>query len=151
MNKNQIKHNAILIDLLQKKDKLALYSDNITKKKSELDQYILQLEELLKKININQAETYNKINSIKDKYLQDSSTKGFHNDVQMTHEISIEQKKLENINSAKEEILKNIINLRIKQEHLTLMIDKILFDNSVMLNTIILNLNNLSNLISDNK
>ena len=151
MNKNQIKHNAILIDLLQKKDKLALYSDNITKKKSELDQYILQLEELLKKININQAETYNKINSIKDKYLQDSSTKGFHNDVQMTHEISIEQKKLENINSAKEEILKNIINLRIKQEHLTLMIDKILFDKSVMLNTIILNLNNLSNLISDNK
>ena len=69
----------------------------------------------------------------------------------MSHEISIEQKKLESINSAKEEILKNIINLRIKQEHLTLMIDKILFDNSVMLNTIILNLNNLSNLISDNK
>lgn len=146
---NQIKHNKILSDLFLQKDKINIYNQEIIKKKNEIDDYNSKLEDLLKKINQNQDEVYTKIINIQNKYKQESSLKGFYDEVQMSHEISIEEKKLENINITKEEIVQNIVKNRIVKDNLTLMIDKILFDNSIMLNTIILNLRNLSSLLTN--
>ena len=41
-----------------------------------------------------------------------------------------------NINNIKQEIVKDILTLRNKREHITLEIDKILFDNNVMISII---------------
>ena len=46
------------------------------------------------------------------------------------------EKDLEKINNVKQEIVKDILTSRTKQENITLEIDKILFDNSVMINII---------------
>lgn len=53
------------------------------------------------------------------------------------------EKKLDNINNVKQEIVKDIINIRNKQENITLEIDKILFDNSIMISIITKNFNSL--------
>ena len=47
----------------------------------------------------------------------------------------------------KDEIIDNILNVQNKEEHVSLIIDKILFDNTVMLDRIFKNLNDLSNIL----
>ena len=65
------------------------------------------------------------------------------NDIQKSHQIYNLEKKLDNINNVKQEIVKDIINIRNKQENITLEIDKILFDNSIMISIITKNFNSL--------
>ena len=49
--------------------------------------------------------------------------------------------------SLKDEIIDNILNVQNQEEHISLIIDKILFDNTVMLDRIFKNLNDLSNIL----
>ena len=47
----------------------------------------------------------------------------------------------------KDEIIDNILQVQNQEEHISLIIDKILFDNTVMLDRIFKNLNDLSNIM----
>ena len=47
----------------------------------------------------------------------------------------------------KDEIIDNILNVQNQEEHISLIIDKILFDNTVMLDRIFKNLNDLSDIL----
>ena len=47
----------------------------------------------------------------------------------------------------KDEIIDNILKVQNQEEHISLIIDKILFDNTVMLDRIFKNLNDLSNIL----
>ena len=92
-------------------------------------------KEIIKKIlNINQGN-------------QESSIKGLHNDIQRSQEIALEERSLDDINKTKEIIIKDMLFWKIKKQNITLMIDKIFFDNSIMLNKISLNFSKLSNMI----
>ena len=70
-----------------------------------------------------------------------------YNDIQRTQEISIEERKLDDINKTKEIIIKDMLFWKTKKQNITLMIDKIFFDNSIMLNKICLNFSKLSVMI----
>jgi outer membrane murein-binding lipoprotein Lpp len=146
LEQNQLKNAKILNNILEKKDTITLYSNSIYTKKNELNSYLNQLENMLKKINENEFEILEKIKLIDDKY-KDSRLDGLQNDIDRTREISMYEKKLDHINNVKQELIKEIIILKIKQENMILLIDKILFDNSVMMNTIINNFTVLSKII----
>ena len=82
-----------------------------------------------------------------NQYHREMSLKGLHIDIQRTQEIGLEEKKLEDINYTKEVIIKDMLLWKTKKQNITLMIDKIFFDNSIMLNKIILNFSKLSDMI----
>jgi len=146
LEKNQEKNAKILEEILSQKENITLYSTNIYDKKKEIDNYVISLETLLKKINFNENQIINVIMTINKKY-EDSISKGLYNDIERTHEISIYQKKLDHIYKTKEQLVKDILKWKIKKQHITLYIDKILFENSIMMNKIILNFSKLSDMI----
>ena len=68
-------------------------------------------------------------------------------DIQIKQDIYNYEKELEKINNIKQELYKNIIYLRDKKQNITLEIDKVLFDNTIMFNLINKNFNKLLNLV----
>jgi hypothetical protein len=81
---------------------------------------------------------------IKEKY---ANSTALHTDIEKSHQLEACSREYDKINKAKEEVINNIIELRLKQEDLTLKIDKILFDNSILLNMIIKNFSELSRMV----
>ena len=118
----------------------------IHNKKNKIDNYITNLEILLEKINEKEKEIIKRILNI-NQDSQETSLKGLHNDIQRTQEIALEEKKLDDINKTKEIIIKDMLFWKTKKQNITLMIDKIFFDNSIMLNKISLNFSKLSSMI----
>lgn len=141
LNENQIKHTQILNNILEQKNSIILSSEIIYKKKEEIINYLKKLQELLGQINEAERKCIEKIILLNENNKIIGST--ITNDIQNSHEIHKTEKELENIQSVKEDIVKDIIKLRRKQENITLEIDKILFDNNVMINIINKNFNRL--------
>lgn len=132
LNENQIKNSIVLNNILQQKNYIILCSDAVYKKKYELELNIKNLEDLLLKINEAEKKLIEKIFHINN----DDKNTNIHNDIKNSHIIYNYEKDLEKINIIKEEIVKDILISRSKQENITLEIDQILFDNSVMINII---------------
>ena len=146
LNKNQDKNAKILQEILEQKNNINSYSEIVQNRKKQIDEYIDSLDELLKKITEKEKQIVKKIMDI-NQYHREMSLKGLHIDIQRTQEIGLEEKKLEDINYTKEVIIKDMLLWKNKKQNITLMIDKIFFDNSIMLNKIILNFSKLSDMI----
>ena len=69
------------------------------------------------------------------------SIKGIHTDIEKSHVLSKYETDLDKMNSTKQEIIKNIITMKSNREDTFLFADKLFFDNSVMMDTIIKNMN----------
>ena len=137
LNQNHIKHSKILHNMLEKKDKLIYCSELVHKKKLYYDQYINELENITFKLQENETLLIKE----KSKYntVSESGIKGVYTDIQDSHNIFNINSKLQKNQELKEELLEDIVNVRNEQENIILSIDKILFDNSIMLNEIIKN------------
>ena len=145
LNQNQIKHTKLLYDMLDNKDKLLQYSSMITKKKEYYKTYINELENMLKKLNENETQLNKERLIIYNK--NDSGMRGIHNDIEKSHVIFKLDEKIEKLIELRHELTEDIIKTRYEQEFLVLEIDKVLYDNSVMLNEIIKNFNSISTII----
>ena len=139
LNKNHYKHTSNLNNMLEFKDNFSQASREIIARKEKYSVYLLQLETML--ANLNKAEKANneKILDITTKYDKDSSVKGLHTDIQKTHELSKYNLEIQNISDTKQDIIHNILNIRTILENISLKLDKICFDNTVMLDAIIKN------------
>lgn len=137
LNQNHLKHSKILHNMLEQKDKLMYYSELVHKKKLYYDQYINELENLMLKLQENETQLVKE----KDKYSISSEygIKGIYTDIQDSHNVFNINSKLKKNQELKQELVEDIINVRNEQENIILSIDKILFDNSIMLNEIIKN------------
>ena len=143
LNKNQDKNANILQKILEEKDKINFYSQIVHKKKTEIDEYITNLEDMLYKLNEKEFDTVQKINNINQTF-QETGLKGLHNDIERTQKLALEEKILDELNGTKDLIIKHMLFWKTKKQNITLMIDKIFFDNSVMLNKIMINFSSLS-------
>ena len=145
LNQNHIKHSKILNTMLNSKDSLIYYSDLVGKKKDYYDSYISKIEDFLEKLNENEAKLINEktINTKPNEY----GLKGMHNDIQNSHILFNINSKLQKNAELKEEITQDILKIRSEQENIILGIDKILFDNTVMLNEIINNIKSLTKML----
>jgi hypothetical protein len=88
-----------------------------------------------------EKEILDKIANIREN--NNSSRGGIHSDIQSSHSISKYEVELNSLKSTKHKIIKNIFNIRNKLDDMILYTDKIFFDNVVMLDTIIKNINSL--------
>lgn len=147
LEQNQNKHIKVLNNILDQKNTLYINSENIKNKKKDIDNYLNKLNELLSRLNIKENELIEQIIDVNKKYKNETSNTGLYNDIQRTNEIANYEKKIDEISSIKEEIIKDILEFKLKQENIILITDKIMFDNSIMLNMITNNFSDLVNLI----
>jgi hypothetical protein len=117
--------------MLTNKDKLIQYSNMICKKKEYYENYIKELENMLEKLN----ESERQLNvDKKNMYNKNIAKGGIQSDIENSHIIFKIDEKIENLIELRRELTDDILNTRYEQEKTILEIDKILYDNSVMLN-----------------
>lgn len=146
LDKNQDKHLRNLTKMLEQKNNLSLFSQNVLIKKTQYAAYLVKLENLLAALGVAERKNIEKLMEIEDKYNADTSIKGLHTDIERTHLVSKYETELSRINGVKQELIRNILVIKSKHEDLALKVDKICFDNSVMLDAILKNFVALSQL-----
>lgn len=146
LNQNQIKHTKILNDMLEQKVSILQYSELVQRKKDNINEYIEQFETLLSNLNTNEQIIYEKLQKSKNRY-SEYGMKGLHDDIEKSHLIAHYEGEIEKIHTVKQDIIENISSLKTQKENITLKMDKILFDNSIMINEISKNFLKLSEII----
>jgi hypothetical protein len=131
-DKNQESHEKTLFRILEEQKKIEGYSQNIFNKKREYAQYINEFVNLLNHLNLSEKALIEKIKSL------DKNTNGrVETNVNILYQKNKLQNELTNLNNTRKNVTKNITELRAKHEDVLLKVDKVMFDNLVMLNAII--------------
>jgi len=146
LDQNQIKHTKVLNDMINQRVTILQVSGRIADQKHEAITGCKKFEDLLKKINASETDTLQKLSEVNAKYT-DFGLNGLHNDIERAHIVSQLESDLKKISAVKRDILDNILTLRGKYENMSLKMDKVLFDNSVMIHEISKNFEKLSGLI----
>lgn len=139
LNKNQMKHTRNLQKILENKMDFVKSSEFIEKKKEKYTKYLNQLEELLEVLLKAERETREKVALVGEHYDTETSLKGLHTDIEKSHQVAKHEKELANISNVKQEVTKNLLNVKSKLEDLSLRVDNVCFDNLVMLDAILKN------------
>lgn len=146
LDKNQSKHIRNLQKMLEQKNDLTTFSDVILKKKIQYIEYLASLEQLLSDLGNSEKKNVEKLLEIEERYSAESSLKGLQSDIEKVHQVAKYEAELSKINVVKQELITNILIVKAKHEDLSLKVDKICFDNTVMIDAIIKNFVVLSEL-----
>lgn len=142
LNKNHLRNSKNLRNMLEKNISIVNRSDDFYIQKERFGLYITNLESMLEKVDISEKKVLEKLEKLNEKY-SDPGLRGLHIDIEKSHLISKQEAELEKVNGVRREIVKNIDEMKEKQETLMLNIDKVFFDNSIMLDAMIKNINSL--------
>ena len=142
LDKNHFKHTETLQQLLEDKIKIMSFSDTLYKKKVEYNNYIKDSEIILQTINESEQRILIKINN----HNKNKVDGGLSDDIQSSHTISLYNSELKDVLKIKEDMIKTIIELKNKKEDIILKVDKIMFDNNVMIECVIRNFSDLSHM-----
>ena len=146
LDKNQVKHTGNLYKILEYKTTLITASETCLKKKRQYTGAITKLEKMLMDLGTAEGLVVGKLIEIDNKYGNDQGLKSIHRDIEKSHLTAKHEAELTNINTVKQEIISNIMELKLIRETLSLKLDKIFFDNTVMLDAILKNFKLLSEL-----
>lgn len=138
--KNQKKQILSFQSLMTEGQSIFSFIQNFTTKKTQYEEYLKKLYLMNDTVIQSEKEILDKIANIRE---NNSSRAGIHSDIQSSHSISKYEVELNSLKSTKHKIIKNIFNIRNKLDDMILYTDKIFFDNVVMLDTIIKNINSL--------
>lgn len=147
LDNNQMKHTNVLNDLITQKVTILSLSQSIATKKTEILKTLTELQKVLLQLNQSENETYTKLTDTHAKY-SDFNLQGLHNDIERTHLVSKLENDLKKITGLKKDVLDKIFTMKTKYENMSLKLDKILFDNSIMIHEISKNFEKLSGLIT---
>jgi predicted DNA-binding protein YlxM (UPF0122 family) len=144
LEKNQGTHSRVITKILENKKEIVIIPDQLEKKKAIYNKMTQELFLMLNKMTL----TEQKIQAELDLLLQsnDQGTNIQH-DITKAHQKAKLDKELDKINSIKSEIGKNIVSIREKRENKILGIDKISFDNAVMLDVMLKNFSKLKTIL----
>ena len=143
LNQNQSKHSKVLNEMLEQRVQILQYSDTIQRKKESYLESISKFEHLLKTLDEKESQLIDKIKTVR-KQNSEYGLRGLHEDIERTHILSKYEDELMGINKVKREIIDNILPVKEKYDNLTLVMDKILFDNSIMIHEISKNFTRLA-------
>ena len=146
LDKNQLAHSKNLQLLLEKRSDAAVSSEFIYRKKEGMKTYMTSFENLLSSTVGSEKKVLEKLAQLRERREQEASTKGLYSDIEYSHEKKRIEDELAQIRRVKGEIMENIIRVKERLENMCLTVDKILFDNIVMLDTIFENFDQLGEL-----
>jgi hypothetical protein len=135
LNKNQLSHARNLQRSFDEKKDISEFSEIIDQRKIEYNDYITKLETMLLQLCSVEMKIVEQLMNVQDKY-KSTGIKGLHDDIAKSRELSKYENQLEKMGDTKQEIIKNILLLKTKQEDTYLRCDRAFFDNSVMLDAI---------------
>lgn len=138
LNKNQTSHTKILKRLLETNNNIDYIYSVLSKKKNEYDIYISELEKSLKTINIADKKILENINGLDNNNTDNNS---IYSDIEKSHILSKYRTELDSVNNIRRDIIENILKIKNKKEDVFLCLDKLFFDNNVMLDMVFKNLN----------
>lgn len=137
-DKNQKKQMVSFEKLMSEGQSIFSFIQIFTTKKTQYEEYLQKLYLMNDTVVQSEKEITDKIADIRD-----DSRGGIQSDIQASHSISKYEAELSNLKSTKHKIVKNIFNIRNKLDDMILHTDKVFFDNVVMFDTIIKNINSL--------
>jgi hypothetical protein len=143
LERNQGLCTKVITKILENKKDIILIPKQVEKKKQIYNGMMLELFNMLKKMEISEEKILDEIHKLEN----NDKVDGIQNDITRLHNKTRYEKELDNINSVKSDITKNILCLREKIENKILTIDKICFDNSVMLDAMIKNFSKLKTIL----
>lgn len=141
LDKNHLSHTRTFSKILQEEKDIVNIMDIIYNKKKEYNMYIEKLEKMLDILNKSEKSIFEQIKNTETKY---KNRDGLHSDIEKAHILSNFNNDLEKVLHIKEEIIKNITDIKIKKEDLFLFTDKFLFDNNVLIDTLFKNINKMT-------
>jgi len=146
LDKNYFTQTTVLNKLLDENTigNSLRFSSNAYNKKLEYEKYLKESEDMLKSILKSEKLKTEQIVEATHKYK--NSNKGLNNDIEKSHCMSKLNNDLTSIQSLKEDIIKTIFDIKNKKDDNVLSVDKIMFDNSVMLDSIFKNFVLLDNI-----
>lgn len=147
LNKNQARHMINLQKLVLNAANASTLADAVVQKKTKLSGYLVKLEESMSKLVQSEKNTVEKLNEVREKYSSGGiGLKSHQSDVNRTQAVAKYETELSEIHRLKQEIIRNILAIKIKHENLLLRTDKIFFDNIVMMDEVIRNIMLMENL-----
>ena len=144
LDKTHHKHTTNLTKMLSQKDVLTNSADMVTTKKARYSVYLARLGTMLTAINITEAGQLDKLARIEEHYKVDVSVKGLHSDIERSHQMAKINSEIDKVNAVKEEVVRTIVTVKRGLENLSLEVDRICFDNTIMIDAIIKNFIQLS-------
>ena len=144
LDKNHTSHSNYINDIITKQTELKTINDNILSKKNKLRDYIVSFQELLDRL----VDSENEI--IEDYTLKSKQydRKTLNGDIQHSALRSKTENELKEIDNLKHQLIFQIKDLQEKEDNLSLIVDIIFFDNTVMLNKVFNNIKQLKNFMS---
>lgn len=139
-DKNQENHIKNLSKLLQEQINITQYTKTIILKRKEYSDYINKFNSLLEHLNLSESTIIDKINELTN---NSNNITSIHSSTNNINQKSKLEDELAQLLSVKNNILKNIRELRNRQEDMLLKVDKTMFDNLVMMASIMKNIETL--------
>lgn len=144
LDKNQEVHAKTFVRLVNEEEKI-VGSRNINNKKAKYSLYINQLQDLLLKLHKAEKKIQDSIKTTIEKFNNETNS-NLHHDIQNSYTMDKYHKDLNSIKNLQQDILQTLLSLKSQKEEIFLSTDKVLFDNNVMLNTIVKNLDQFHNI-----
>lgn len=138
LERNQGMHSRVINKMIDVRKDISAIPILAEKKKIEYDRLMLEHEQLLKIMAEAEVKTMEKMYE-----LDKQENTGLSNDITRAHQKVRFEKELAEIATIKALLIKNIISLREKRENAMINIDKIMFDNTVMWDSIVRGFANL--------
>jgi len=139
LDKNQSKHIRNLQKMLAQKNNLTTFSDVVLKKTQQYAAYLSKLEQLLANLGRAEKKNIEMLMGVEAEYGNKASFHGLHTDIEKIHRLAKYETELSRINVVKQELISSILMVKTKHENLALKVDKICFDNIVMIDAILKN------------
>ena len=141
IDKNHEFHIHNLQNLINNKERSVNYVKAASIKKTNCNIYVEQFSKLLGLLYNNETELEKKI-----KIINTANSDNLYKDIEYSHQKNKLVKELRHIQKIKSDLIQNIINLKNQSNNISLTIDKILFDNTVLMDRVFKNLDMLSTL-----
>lgn len=139
--KNQKKHIVNFEKMLNEGQSIFTFIESFNIKKNEYEQYLQKLYSMIENINQTEKDRKEQIENIREEY---ESKGGLQSDIQKSHILSKYEAEIRDIKSTKQKIIKNIFEIKSKLDDMVLYTDKIFFDNLIMIDAILKNINSLN-------
>jgi len=143
LDKNHNLHVHNLQNLIDNKESLVSHINSAAIKKNNYSEYISEFSNLLNRLSINEQDLRKKY-----KLINSQRSQTLYKDIEYSHKKNKITTEIKTLQRIKSELIQNIINLQNESNNISLTIDKILFDNTVLMDRVFKNLNMLSDLCS---
>uniref|UniRef100_A0A6C0LUH7 Uncharacterized protein n=1 Tax=viral metagenome TaxID=1070528 RepID=A0A6C0LUH7_9ZZZZ len=144
LNKNQIRHTDNIKKILDCKTSFITSSTKLSVKKEKYTKYLSRLNKMLHLLQLSETKEKRNIETVNQSYVSNTGVKGLQMDIEKSHRVSKHNDKIRDINITRQDVIRYTLEIKGELEDLSLHIDKICFDNIVMLDAIARNFNDMS-------